>query len=262
MIDDQTQDLVIQYLLGELDSVQMREFRSRLDGDQELGKLAEELQETLAVFSLSTGVLKPRADLPHLILQKERSGRKILKHQFRPMTLFPWALAACLAIACLLLGLERPERQNRIAQLKAELAQTNRQLAIANQKNEDAAKTLAALEQKSHLSDMQIAMLKAQVASYEQAVAFVVWDRTTCTGMIQLDRLPPPGAGKDYQLWVMDSHSSQPISAGVLAVQDEGLIHASFRTAEMIKSVGGFAISLEKSGGSKVPQGQVILMGH
>src|SRR3982074_57780 len=128
MIDDQTQDLVIQYLLGELDSVQMREFRSRLDGDQELGKLAEELQETLAVFSLSTGVLKPRADLPHLILQKERSGRKILKHQFRPMTLFPWALAACLAIACLLLGLERPERQNRIAQLKAELAQTNRRL--------------------------------------------------------------------------------------------------------------------------------------
>jgi anti-sigma-K factor RskA len=262
MIDEPTQELVIQYLLGELGPAEALDLRARLDMEREIRKFADEIQETLGSLALSSEALEPPTDLPELILRQERPERKIVEHRFRPILIFPWALAACLAIACLLLSFERTERQKRIAQLKADLVQTNRQLEVASQKNDDAEKALVALERKTHLSDMKIAMLKAQVASYEQAVAFVVWDRTNCTGIIQLDRLPPPGAGKDYQLWVIDSRSAQPISAGILAVQNDGLIHANFRTDEMIKSVGGFAISVEKSGGSNVPQGQIVLMGN
>jgi anti-sigma-K factor RskA len=261
MIDEPTQELVIQYLLGELGSSQALEIRARLEIEQELRRFADEIRETLASLALSSEALEAPANLPELILQKERPERKIIGHRFRPIAVFPWALAACLAIACLLLGSDRSEKRNQIAKLKSELRQTTKDLAAAIQKNKDAENELAAFQKKSQLSDMRIAMLKAKVAAYEQAVAVVVWDRAHDAGMIQVHNLPPAAAGKDYQLWIIDPDKKEPVSAGIISVPPEGLSHASFQPVEAVKSVGGFAISIEKSGGSDVPQGQIVLVG-
>jgi anti-sigma-K factor RskA len=261
MIDEPTQELVIQYLLEELDSSRAVEIRTRLDVDQELRQFSDEIRETLASLALSSKAMEPPANLAELILRNERSERKIIKHRFRPMTLFPWALAACLAIACLLLGLERSETKRQIVQLESDLQQTTKNLATAVQKNEETENELAAFQKKSQLSEMRVATLKAKVAAYEHAVAVVVWDRVHDTGLLQVNNLPPPAAGKDYQLWVIDPDKKQPVSAGIITIQPEGLIRANFQPVESVKTVGGFAISIEKTGGSQTPQGQIVFVG-
>ena len=107
----------------------------------------------------------------------------------------------------------------------------------------------------------QIATLKAQVTAYETASAVVVWDKDQKNGVLQLDKLPPPASGKDYQLWVIDPKIAQPVSAGVLAVPNNGLIRTSFHPVAPIESAAAFAISIEKAGGAPKPEGQIILVG-
>ena len=45
MIDEQTQDLVLQYLLGELDAPQMENVRAQIESDPELRTFANEMEE-------------------------------------------------------------------------------------------------------------------------------------------------------------------------------------------------------------------------
>ena len=117
------------------------------------------------------------------------------------------------------------------------------------------------LKKKNVLAEVTIATLKAQVAAYQTASAVVVWDKDQKNGVLQLDQLPPPGPGKDYQLWVIDPKKPQPVSAGVLVVPNNGLIRTSFHPAAPIESAAAFAISLEKAGGAPKPEGQIILVG-
>jgi hypothetical protein len=220
-------------------------------------------------------------------------------------------LAACLAIACVILGLDRERVREGFSKELAALRQTNAQtsdalaqvqkeiasfreksadlekqlaalqekdakelaalkqkaaedeqaVAALTQKDEDSQKELAALRQKNLLSEIKIATLKAQVAKFQQTNAVVIWDTEQRNGVLQLDRLPPPAPGKDYQLWVIDPSKPLPVSAGVLSVPGLGLIRTSFHPVQPVQSAAAFAISLEKSGGSMKPEGQIIFIG-
>jgi anti-sigma-K factor RskA len=103
--------------------------------------------------------------------------------------------------------------------------------------------------------------LKTQIAAYKGATAVVVWDKDKKDGVLQLDKLPPPAPGKDYQLWVIDPKKTQPVSAGILSVPKEGFIRTSFHPAAPVESAAAFAISVEKAGGAPKPEGQIILVG-
>jgi len=153
------------------------------------------------------------------------------------------------------------EAQTELATLKQKAAQDEQAVAALTQKDADSQKELAALRQKNLLSDVKIATLKAQVAKFQQANAVVVWDPYQRNGVLQLEKLPPPAPGKDYQLWVIDPNNPLPVSAGVLSVPSAGLIRTSFHPAQPVQSASAFAISLEKSGGSMKPEGQIIFVG-
>ena len=150
--------------------------------------------------------------------------------------------------------MERMRLQKRAEQLGEEF------LAL-QQQNARIEKELGTLQKKNVLAEIKIATLKAQVAAYEAATAVVVWDKNQKTGVLQLDKLPPPEPGKDYQLWVIDPKIPQPVSAGVLSVPNNGLIRTSFHPTGPIESAVAFAISVEKAGGAPKPEGQIILLG-
>jgi anti-sigma-K factor RskA len=148
-----------------------------------------------------------------------------------------------------------------LAALKQKAAEGEQAVAALTQKDEDSQKELAALRQKNLLSEIKIATLKAQVAKFQQTNAVVIWDTDQRNGVLQLDKLPPPAPGKDYQLWVIDPSKPMPVSAGVLSVPSLGLIRTSFHPVQPVQSAAAFAISLEKSGGSTKPEGQIIFIG-
>jgi len=323
MIDEQTQDLVLQYLLGELDASQRERVRAQIESDPDLRNFAIEMEETLGSLAYAGKPVAAPPDIPQRILRAE--GRSVQpapkRSKIVAFNLLPWALAACLAIACVILGLDRERIRNGLSQELASLRQTNAQtgdalaqlqqrsatsekeiasfrdksadlekqlaalrekdaealtelaalkqkaaeeeqaVAALTQKDADSQKELAALKQKNLLSEIKIATLKAQVAKFQQTNAVVIWDTDQRNGVLQLDKLPPPAPGKDYQLWVIDPSKPLPVSAGVLSIPSVGLIRTNFHPVQPVQSAAAFAISLEKSGGSMKPEGQIIFIG-
>jgi anti-sigma-K factor RskA len=311
MIDEQTQELVLQYLLGELDPSQMETVRTRIEADTELKNFALKVEETVGSIAYAVQPIAAPPDIHERILRVER--RPVLPAPEAPrsrraaLSFIPWALAASLAIACIILGLDRERVRNRLSKELAALQETNAQtgkalaqleqksadsekglaaleqknagaqtelaalrqkaaeqdqaVAALTQKDADSQKELAALRQRNLLSEVKIATLTAQVAKFQQTNAVVVWDTGLRSGVLLLDKLPPPAPGKDYQLWVIDPSKPIPVSAGVLSVPSVGLIRTSFHPTQPVQSAAAFAISVEKSGGSTKPEGQIILLG-
>jgi anti-sigma-K factor RskA len=236
MIDESKEDLIVQYLLGELGPTEAEQFRKELEADVELRKHVDEVRETFASIAHSVKAVEPAPELLEKIL---RQARQPIQHTSAPPTLqrrwfnaVPWALAACFAVACLVLGVERARMQ----------------------------KELSSYRHRDELAEIKIATLKAQVAAYEQSTAVIVWDRKRKIGVLQLDRFPPAEEGKDYQLWVIDSKG--PVSAGIISVRGTGLTRTAFHPTGPIDVASKFAISIEKAGGAPQPEGKIVLVGQ
>jgi anti-sigma-K factor RskA len=329
MIDEQTQDLVLQYLLRELEASQMESVRARIEADPELGNFVTAMEETLGSLAYTVKPVAATPDIPQRILQAE--GRPVQPSvQPTPKTprsrsvtsnFLPWALAACLAIACIILGLDRErirggfskeltalrqtnaqtsdaltqlqqrsvasekeiesfrerstelekqlaalqgknkEAETELAAVKQKAAEDEKAVAALTEKDADSQKELDSLKQRNLLAEVKIATLKAQVAKYQQSSAVVVWDTDRRNGVLLLEKLPPPAPGKDYQLWVIDPSQPIPVSAGIVSVPSVGLIKTSFHPSQPVQSAAAFAISVEKSGGSMKPEGQIIFIG-
>jgi anti-sigma-K factor RskA len=257
MIDESKQDLLVQYLLNEVDSSTAEKIRADLKGDVELRDFLRQVEDAFASMAYIAPPMRPPAELAQRILQLERNVSPSSPPAPRTKIIWlvaPWALAACFAVACVVLGLER-------MRVQSEVEQASQEILALQKENAQVREGLGLLEKKNVLAEVKIATLKAQVAAYEAASAVVVWDRDRKNGVLQLDKLPPPAPGKDYQLWVIDPKIPQPVSAGVLSVPNDGLIRTSFRPAAPIESAGAFAISVEKAGGAPKPEGQIILVG-
>jgi anti-sigma-K factor RskA len=257
MIDEVKQDLLVQYLLNEVDAATSAQIRAELEADPELRDFVRETEDAFASIAHAAPPMAPPVDLPQRILQLERKIPSVPVAPPRSKTIWlvlPWALAACLAFAVVLLGLER-------TRLEKENQEVGQELLALRENHVRVEEELALLQKKNVLAEIKIATLKAQVAAYSTATAVVIWDKDQKNGVLQLDKLPPPAQGKDYQLWVIDPKIAQPVSAGILAVPNDGLIRASFHPTAPIESAAAFAISIEKTGGAPKPEGQIILVG-
>jgi anti-sigma-K factor RskA len=279
MIDESKQDLLLQYLLGELDSATADKVSAEIAIDVELRDFAHDMEEALASLAYTATPMAPPPELPQRVLRMERRAGEDSRPAPHPKMIWlaiPWALAACLAIACAVLGVEWVSTQKSLISLREQAGETSRELGLLKEKNAQSEsklaqaqealaqseKELATLRERNVLAELKITTLKAQLAAYKGATAVVVWDKDKGSGVLQLDKLSPPGPGKDYQLWVIDPKKPQPVSAGVFSVPNEGVVRTSFHPVVPVESADGFAISIEKAGGAPKPQGQIVLVGR
>jgi anti-sigma-K factor RskA len=79
------------------------------------------------------------------------------------------------------------------------------------------------------------------------SMATVYWNTESKNVYLLLNRLPKPLANKQYQLWAIVE--GKPVDAGIFNM-DEGV---SFVRLKTIPKAEAFAITLEKKGGSTVP---------
>jgi len=264
MIDESKQDLLVQYLLGELDRTTADKVRAELERDVELRDFSRDLEEAFASLAYTVSPMAPPREVSQKILQAERRARRGAPPAPYSKVIWltaPWALAACFAIACAVLSLEQARIRKDLISLQEKDAETGKALVLLQQKIAQSERELETLREKNVLSELKIATLKAQIAAYKGVTAVVVWDKYQKSGVLQLDKFPPPGPGKDYQLWVIDPKSPQPVSAGILSVPNDGFIRANFHPAAPVESADAFAISVEKTGGASKPEGQIILVG-
>ena len=149
-------------------------------------------------------------------------------------TWLPWAIAACLALACAYLVAERAGLRARVT----------------------------FLEQRDFLAQIQIASLTSQLRSAPEAKAVIVWDERKQRGLLKVTQLPPNDADRDYQLWLVDPRYQNPIDGGVFHVShDDGTVRLGFQPRTPVRGAKGFAISLERKGGVPKAEGPIVLLG-
>ena len=257
MIDESKQELLVAYILDELAPATAEKLRAEIVSDLEVRDFVRQTEDAFASLAHTVPSIEAPSAIPHRILEQERHDTQQTRTIRRSKIIWlavSSALAAVLAIACIVLSLE-------LHRLRTKVAQVSREMFLLRQENRRITGEIEVLQQKNRLAELKIATLKAQVVAFEASTVVVVWDPNQERGLLQLDRLPPPTPGKDYQLWVIDPKIAQPVSAGVISVPNNGLIRATFQPRRPVGSVSAFAISVERSGGVPEPEGQIIFAG-
>jgi anti-sigma-K factor RskA len=117
------------------------------------------------------------------------------------------------------------------------------------------------LKQQNAQTQMEVTTLQSTVWEYRRSEMLVVWDSLRKQGVLMLDKMPRAETGKDYQLWVVDPQKPEPVSAGVVTVDDKGVVKTQFKPAEAVDKAAKFALSVEKKGGVTKKEGPVVFIG-
>jgi anti-sigma-K factor RskA len=252
MIDEHLQDLAAEYALDSLDPESARAFEAMLATDAELKALTDSLREAAAALAHNVPQQLPPPELREHVLSRIRAEAQSMtppdtstSTQTPPPaqtqgggSLIPWAIAACFAISTVAMWMER-----------GQLQQDNNALISENRD----------LRNRDNFAKMKIATLSAQVEAYAKATAVIIWDPEMQRGVVKLAKIPPPEAGKDYQLWVIDPKYPQPVSGGVVSVSEDGIARVAFQPDKPISKADNFAISVEPAGGVPAPTGAIVL---
>jgi anti-sigma-K factor RskA len=86
-------------------------------------------------------------------------------------------------------------------------------------------------------------------------MATVFWNRQTTEVFLMVNQLPAPAPGKQYQLWAIVG--GKPVSAGVFDMSSDAMVQLMTK----VPAAQAFALTLEKEGGSDVPQGVMYVLG-
>ena len=234
MISEQQQDQAALYALKLLDADEDAAFQSELRANAELRDLVRELREAAGDLALTAPSVLPPASLKERIMGEIATKRVVPMPAGRAsLGWIPWAIAAALAVFCGLLALDR-------ARLERQLAET---------------RAVDPLMQTSFYT------LAPAAPALAEAKATVAWQPGRQSGVIRISNLPAPEPGKDYQLWAVDAEHKDPISAGVVRVDKNGVAQIRFKPVEKAEHVKAFAISLEREGGVPKKEGPILLVG-
>ena len=165
-----------------------------------------------------------------------------------------WKYAAAASIV-LLLGsiIANIVMYNKNAETAKNLQQTQQQLAVVKQDNQEMAGDMQVVQNKY---SRPVSLHGLDVAP--DAAAKIFWIENTGELYIDPSNLPEAPAGKQYQLWgIVDG---KPVDAGMIFTSKKG---DRYRIQKM-KSFGraeAFAVSLESEKGNKAPKGPILVMG-
>lgn len=237
MIPEELQDQAALYALGMLDAREAAQFESALHGNAELSALVRELREAAGEVGSSAPAQMPPPELRNRVLgqialEKQAGPGKRAKEN-SSLGWLPWAIAALFLGFCGILAIDRARLQ----------------------------KELAAAHASDSLSKMMVVRLESPDKNMPDAMVTVAWQPDRQSGMISMAKMPPAGPGHDYQLWVVDANHKDPISAGIIHVDANGVGQITFKPGEAASEVKAFAISLEREGGVPKREGPIVMIG-
>ena len=231
MIDDVAEENAVLYVLGSLPAEEAVRFEARLSVDGDLRALVRELRESTAEIALSAQPIAPPPQIREEILRAIR----VESANRRPFANWiPWAIAAGFAVVATFAMFER----------------------------QTLTRTVADLRQEDSIGKLRTAALSPQGEAAPNTIGAVAWDPSQQKGVVTLSKLPPLEPNQDYQMWVIDPQHKQPISGGIIQVDEKGTAKLVFTVAVPIRSADAFAVSRERKGGAPSPDGPIILMGR
>ena len=204
MISDEQQDQAALYALGLLGADEDSAFESELRANAELRDLVRELREAAGDLALTAPSLLAPASLKQRIMGQitvETERVVPMPTQRASFGWIPWAIAAALAVFCGLLALDRVRLERQLTQIRAV----------------------------DPLMQTTFYTLAPSAPAPADAKATVAWQPGRQSGVIRISNLPAPEPGKDYQLWAVDAEHKDPISAGIIRVDHNGVAQVRFQ---------------------------------
>jgi anti-sigma-K factor RskA len=236
MISEEQQDQAALYALGLLGADEDAAFESQLRANAELRDLVRELREAAGDVALTAPLQLPPGSLKQRIMREiamKTEERTVVPLRRAPLGWVPWAIAAALALFCGLLALDRVRLERQLVDIRAA----------------------------DPLMQTTFFTLAPSAPAPADAKATVAWQPGRQSGVIRISNLPAPQPGKDYQLWAVDAEHKDPISAGIVRVDNNGVAQIRFKPVEKAEHVKAFAISLEREGGVPKKEGPILLVG-
>jgi len=237
MIAEEQQDRAALYVLGRLDAEAIAAFERALEKDPHLRELVHEFREAAATLALAAPQTEPPATLKARLLHEiaGRAPESLQKGQpFAVSRWLPWAIAAALLIFCSLLLEDRQHLRRQLAEAR----------------NVDP------------LMRTKFVELNPANGAPANVRAMVAWEPDKQIGFIRIVGLPAAGSGKDYQLWAVDAEHKDPVSAGIVHVDQNGVAQMRFKPEVATRRVKAFALTLEREGGVPKAEGPILLLGN
>lgn len=263
-MDDSKTERARQYVRGGFSDGEAREFEALLREDAELRAMVLNLRRDASASGGPSNQTDPRRPPLAGSLVSKRPFARPGSAASAPEAAFerggfpywlPWLLGAFLAVFSIILLVEGQSEQKDLMQLQGELDQARWRNQRSLVEIEGLRRAVRALRQHEQPTEFEVKWL-IPAASAGEGVAVVVWDLGTQRGLFAAENLPPPSAGRDYQLWVFDSRD-QPSSLGVVKVGREGRGRLEFELPP--EATDKFSLSLEVEGGVAQPEGPVVL---
>jgi Anti-sigma-K factor rskA len=162
----------------------------------------------------------------------------------------PWLIAACLAIACAILGY-------RTASLNDAL---DGESALVSNLAAKASRAQQVLEVLNAPNAQRVTLAATKTPPAPTAHAVYLAERGAL--MMEANNLKPVPVGKTYELWVIPASGAAPVPAGTFTPNGEG--YASVVLPKLPSGVPAkaFGITIENAGGSKTPTLPIVLSGE
>lgn len=250
MTADERSELASLHAMSLLGADEARVAARLAETDPDFAAEVDWFTEAMAGLAASYPAVEPSEISKHRVLSITRSAPR------KPSNAWAgWAAAAAVTVGFFWLWGDRDRAwtESRKSAVLEKEARTDR---------DQSHRLLTELQQQSSLATVRIASLESKVQEFESTRAVVVWDESHHNGLIRLTGLPAAGKGKDYQLWVVDPGKTAAVNAGLIHRDESGTASVSFKPDQKIGTASAFAISIEKTGGVKVAEGPIVLVGN
>lgn len=243
------------YVLERLEPAQMREVEAFALQYPEIRAEIDVIERVLEDFAVAAA---PEVNPDILDKLLEETGHQSVEQPVSPKvpktptekaaaqpyaSWFPWLIAAAALVGLLY-------AYTRLGNRTSELLDTQRELEILRADCDESQDILRTTQER--LNDLTnpatqgIILAATDATSGKQAIVF--YNTATQKTLFRASNLPPPPAGKQYQLWAIDGDG--PKDLGVLALDLNG---NTILEVNYLPGVAAFAITLEDEGGKPTP---------
>jgi hypothetical protein len=162
----------------------------------------------------------------------------------------PWLIAACLAIACSILGYRTSSLNDAL----------DGESALVSNLAAKASRAQQVLEVLNAPNAQRVTLAATKVPAAPTAHAVYLAERGAL--MMEANNLKPVPAGKTYELWVIPASGAAPVPAGTFTPNGEGYASVVLPTLPSGVPAKAFGITIENAGGSKTPTMPIVLSGE
>lgn len=183
MTAEQLQEQGSLYVLGLLEGEELRAFEAQLAANPDLSRDVDQLSGTVAELAHVAPARALPANLEARILgaiRETSTGPKI--PVARSATWIPWAIAACLAVACVIAVADRQRLAERVATSRAELEQSRSRIAESQSQ-------IAALAAEKERAEQQVTALRQREADARTQMATMAAARDDAAAKLAQSRL-------------------------------------------------------------------------